>query len=252
MTKTILITGASSGLGKALALTYAANDVQLLLTGRNQHRLQEVKELCETKGAKVETTTINVIDDVEFINQLNDWDDTYKVDLVIANAGISKDTSHEKSNHHNTFLNVIDVNLKGVVNTVHPFIEKMQNRNKGQMVLISSLAGFRGMPTAVSYSVSKVGVTAYGDALRPLLKNNGVTVTTVYPGFVKTPLTDFNTCPMPFLMSAEKAANIIKRGVEKKKTTIAFPWVMYLFCWALSVMPRFISDRILNECPDKH
>ncbi len=251
MQKTILITGASSGLGKAMAIAYAKDSVQLLLTGRNQHRLQEVKKQCEEKGAYVETTNTNVIDDVEFTNQLNEWNNEYKVDVVIANAGISSETSNEQTGYRQNFLNIIDINLKGVINTVDPFVEKMQKQGFGHIVLISSMAGFRGMPNAIPYSVSKVAVSAYGDAIRPLLKEQGVTVTTVYPGFVKTPLTDYNKFPMPFLMEADAAANIIKSGIEKKKVTIAFPRIMHFLCWYLSVMPRCISDWILMKSPKK-
>jgi len=96
-----------------------------------------------------------------------------------------------------------------------------------------------------------VAVRAYGDALRPLLKKSGIAVSTIFPGFVKTPLTDVNTFPMPFLMEADQAAALIKRGIDAKKTSIAFPWQMHVLCWLLGVMPRSLGDWILSRMPRK-
>jgi short-subunit dehydrogenase len=127
----------------------------------------------------------------------------------------------------------------------------MQERKSGHIVLMSSMAGFRGMPNAPAYSTSKVAVRAYGDALRPLLKPDGITVSTIFPGFVRTPLTDVNTFPMPFLMEVDRAAGIIKRGLDSKKSAIAFPWQMHVFCWMLGVMPRCLGDWLLGHAPKK-
>jgi len=197
--KTILITGASSGIGKALAMLYANQGVTLLLTGRNEERLREVENLCFQKGALVETSVLCV---TKF-------------------------------------------------NTVNPLIPRMISRKSGHIVLMSSMAGFRGMPNAPAYSVSKVAVRAYGDALRPLLKQKGITVSTIFPGFVKTPLTDVNGFHMPFLMEVDRAAEIIRRGLDAKKASIAFPRRMHALCWLLGVMPRFIGDEILSRAPKK-
>lgn len=239
--KTILITGASSGIGKALAVLYAAPDMILLLTGRDASRLNSVADLCRQKGAVVDTAAISVTDHAAFEAKVLAWDDLHPVDIVIANAGISG----------GAFDDIMRINLGGVFNTVNPLIPRMTARKSGHIVLMSSMAGFRGMPNAPAYSISKVAIRAYGDALRPLLKKDGITVSTIFPGFVKTPLTDTNTFPMPFLMAAEEAALIIRRGIDAQKITIAFPWQMHLFCWLLGAMPRRLGDMILSAAPEK-
>lgn len=249
--KTILLTGASSGIGKALAVLYAAPDVTLLLTGRNADRLNEVATLCRQKGATVEAAAINVTDRAALEEKILGWDRQSPIDTVIANAGVSGGTSMDAKQTEAQLREIIDTNINGTFNTVNPLIPLMQARKQGQVVLMSSMAGFRGMPNSPAYSTSKVAVRAYGDALRPLLKKDGITVSTIFPGFVRTPLTDVNTFPMPFMMEANKAAGIIKRGIDGKKAFIAFPWRMHFFCWLLGVMPRLLGDWFLMRAPKK-
>lgn len=239
--KTILITGASSGIGKALAEIYAAPDVTLLLTGRDTARLNEVATVCRAKNATVETSTTDVTDRNSFAKQLLAWDDKYPVDILITNAGISG----------SDLYTIMDTNLGGAFNTVVPLLPRLRERKSGHIVLMSSMAGFRGMPNAPAYSTSKTAVRAYGDALRPLLKPEGICVSTIFPGFIKTPLTDKNNFDMPFLMEVDKAAAIIKCGIDAGKISIAFPWQMHVFCWMLGVMPRVIGDWILSQGPRK-
>ncbi len=253
MTKSrvILITGASSGLGHALAALYAAPNVTLLLTGRNAERLAAIEKLCRDKGAMVQTTAIPVTDRAAFEKQILDWDEKYRIDVVVANAGVSGGTSMDAGQTEAQLREIFDINLTGTFNTVNPLIPRFQARKNGHIVLMSSMAGFRGMPSAPAYSTSKVAVRAYGDALRPLLKKDGVTISTIFPGFIKTPMTDVNTFKMPFLMDAETAAAIIKRGIDSQKAAIAFPWQMHVICWILGVLPRCIGDRILSLAPQK-
>ena len=249
--KTILITGASSGIGKALAELYAGPDVTLLLTGRNTARLAEVESQCRQRGATVKTTTISVTNASALEEIILDWDSQSPIDIVVANAGVSGGTSMDAKQSEAQLREIIDTNINGTFNAVNPLITRMQARERGHIVLMSSMAGFRGMPNAPAYSTSKVAVRAYGDALRPLLKQDGITVSTIFPGFVRTPLTDVNTFPMPFLMEVDKAADIIKRGIDGKKASIAFPWQMHILCWTLGVMPRCIGDWILGHAPKK-
>lgn len=240
----ILITGASSGIGRALALEYAARGIKLLLTGRNAERLAEVEKLCRDKGAAVKTTTIDVTDREAFEKQVTVWDDMEPIDMVIANAGISGGIKDD-------FRLIVSSSLDGTFNTVNPLIARMQARKRGQIVLMSSMAGFRGMPNAPAYSTAKVAVRAYGEALRPLLKNDGITVSTIFPGFIRTPLTDANNFSMPFLMEADAAAKIIRKGIEKGKARIAFPWPMYLMARLIAALPLCIGDFILGLAPKK-
>jgi short-subunit dehydrogenase len=250
--QTILITGASSGIGEALALLYAAPDVTLLLTGRNIERLMAVAGSCRSKGAVVDTCAIDVTARDTLAEKVLTWDDQYKIDLVIANAGVSGGTSMDARQTEAQLREIIEVNLIGTFNTINPLIPRLRLRKQGHIALMSSMAGFRGMPNAPAYSTSKVAVRAYGDALRPLLKPEGITVSIIFPGFVRTPLTDVNTFPMPFLMEADKAAAIIKRGLDAQKAFIAFPWQMHIFCWLLGALPRRLGDALLNRAPRKN
>ena len=249
--KTILITGASSGIGKALAALYAAPEITLYLAGRNAARLGEIANLCRQKDATVETTTISVTDRSAFAEKILAWDRQSPIDIVIANAGVSGGTSMDAKQTEAQLREIVDTNINGTFNTVNPLIPYMQERKAGQIVLMSSMAGFRGMPNAPAYSTSKVAVRAYGDALRPLLKKDGISVSIIFPGFVRTPLTNVNTFPMPFLMEVDKAAEIIKHGIDGKKAAIAFPWPMHIFCWLLGAMPRCMSDWLLSHAPKK-
>jgi len=249
--RTILITGASSGIGRALAVLYAEPETLLLLTGRNVANLQEAANLCRNKGAAVDICTIPVTDRAAFEKKILEWDEAHPIDLVIANAGVSGGTSMDAAQNEMQFREIMETNLTGTFNTVNPLIPRMKGRREGHIVLMSSMAGFRGMPNSPAYSTSKVAVRAYGDALRPLLKKDGITVSTIFPGFVRTPLTDVNTFPMPFLMEVEPAAEIIRRGLDEKKSAIAFPWPMHFFCWLLGLIPRCLGDWILERSPKK-
>ena len=164
--KSILITGASSGLGKALALAYSQDRVTLYLTGRNTERLAEVVELCRSKGADVHFSAIDVVDAEALKIWILECDEKNPIDLVIANAGISN-AGQTVSMAFNQ--KIFDVNLQGVLNTIHPIIPRMQSRQCGHIALMSSLSGFRGMARSPAYSASKAAVKSYGDALGGLL-----------------------------------------------------------------------------------
>lgn len=243
--KTVLITGASSGIGRSLALLYASSGVTLLLTGRSMERLNDIAALCRDKGAQVEISTTGVTDNADFRAQIIAWDNATPIDLVIANAGISAGGSGS------AFDEIINTNLNGLFNTVEPLIERMRGRRRGHIALMSSMAGWRGMPNAPAYSVSKVAVRAYGEALRPLLRPDGVGVSVIFPGFIKTPLTDVNPFPMPFMMTADEAAACIKTGIERNKARIAFPWQMLLLSRFIAALPLWLGDFILSRAPKK-
>lgn len=244
--KTILITGASSGIGHALALAYAARGVTLLLMGRDETRLERTASDCRTRGADVEIAVLPVTDRAGMERQLATWDDKTPVDLVIANAGISGGSSTGAG-----FYEIMDINVTGTLNTVLPLVERMKARRRGQIAFVSSLAGWRGMPNAPAYSVSKVAVRAMGEALRPRLKKYDIGVCVIFPGFVKTPLTDTNDFPMPFLMSPEQSAVHIKNGLAKNKARICFPWPLMLISRLIAALPLCLGDYILGRAPQK-
>lgn len=222
MQKNIVITGASSGIGAALAREYAAAGVHLGLLGRNAERLAETRVDCEAQGATVQTASIDVTAAEALGAWLEDFDTAHPIDLMVANAGISGGKS-KPDNAAELTRRIFATNIDGVVNSIHPVAPKMAERKRGQIAIISSLAAMRGLPSAPAYSASKAAVRAYGEALRGSLGKQGVKVNVICPGYIKTPLTDVNTFPMPFLMTAEKAAKIIRRGLERNRSRLAFP-----------------------------
>jgi len=247
MIKTILITGASSGLGKALSEEYANKETHLYLTGRNKNNLNKVKEICQIKGAKVTTKII----DVRQKEELEKWIlKIKKLDLVIANAGISAGTSGGPESD-NQITQIFDINVNGVLNTINPAIKIMQKQGLGQIAIMSSLAGFKGLPSSPAYSGSKSAVRTYGEGLRGALSKLGIKVNVICPGYIKTPMTDVNNFPMPFLMSPQKAAKIIKKGLEKNKSRIAFPFGLYFIVWLMTLISTKITDPIFARLPGK-
>ncbi len=249
--KAILITGASSGIGHALALEYAAPGITLLLAGRDQIRTDEVARACASRGAAVKTSLTPVTDRDSLAREILAWDDSHAIDLVIANAGISGGTGKAGGESDAQLREIMAVNVDGTFNTVNPLIPRMSARKRGQIALMSSMAGFRGMPNAPAYSTSKVAVRAYGEAMRPLLKRDGVDVSVIFPGFVKTPLTDVNKFPMPWLITPVKAARFIRRGLASNRARIAFPWQMYLLARFMAALPLCVGDFLLSRAPKK-
>ena len=245
----VLITGASSGIGEALAEYYAAHGVkQLFLSGRNVERLQAVKEKCEKFGAVVEAKKLDVTNREQMAEWLAECNKKTPLDAVFANAGVS--TGEETvENIYNTF----EINVMGVLNTVTPAVERYRENKSGAktVVIIASIAGYHGLAACPSYSATKACVKAYGEALRNQLKPEGIQVNVVCPGFVKSRITDKNTCPMPFFMSAASAAEIIAQRVANNVGLIAFPWPMRFAAWLISILPNRVSDFIYASLPHK-
>jgi len=246
--KNILITGAGGGLGSALSLAYAGQGISLFLTGRNEDRLADISAACRLKGAHVEMACIDVEDAGAMENFMREADKGKPLDLVIANAGISETLA---SGEANEVTKVFSTNLYGVLNTIHPAIPLMAKRRKGQIAIISSLASFRGLPSAPAYSASKAAVRFYGEALRGVVKADGIGVSVICPGFIKTPMTDINKFPMPMLMNAEKAARTIKRRLEANPARIAFPWPLYFLMNFTGFLPPALTDKLFSVLPKK-
>jgi len=249
--KSILITGASSGLGAALARHYAAPGIFLALTGRDAERLSAVAHDCREKGARVETEIMDILDASAVAKWITGIDLKHPVDLLIANAGISGGTGITNDEPAEQVRRIFNVNLTGVLNSVMPIIPSMTARRHGQIAVMSSLAGFCGWPGAPAYSASKGAVRLYGEALRGALKPHGVKVSVICPGFVRTPLTDVNPYGMPFLMEADKAAVIMARGLAANRARIAFPWPMACMAWLLMALPVRAGDWLISRMPEK-
>ena len=247
----VLITGASSGIGEALALHYAKSGVaNLFLCGRNAERLKNVADRCHELGAQVMAQVLDVTDALATEKWIISCNQKAPLHLIFANAGVST-TQEIPENIRRTFA----TNVGGVVNTVLPAIEILKNAPAVQpkhIVITASIAGYHGLPTCPSYSATKACVKAWGEALRiDLAKKHNIKVSVLAPGFVRSRITDKNTCPMPFFMEADKAANLIAKRIEKNKGLIAIPWPMRLGAWFVSILPSCISELIYKNMPYK-
>lgn len=249
--ETILITGASSGIGAALAARYAAAGKTLFLCGRNMKRLNAVKKACEKKGALVLAEKIDVTDAKSVKNWIKRCHKIAPVDLTLANAGVSVGNGGEIESEDEARA-LFAVNIDGVVNTVLPSVDLCLKRGAGQIALLSSLAGYRGLPGAVSYSASKNFVRAWGEALRGSLKKHNVEINVICPGFVKSGITAKNKFRMPFLMEADKAAAVIAKNLAKNKGRITFPKTLALAVWLLSCLPASLAEIVYNFIPSKN
>ena len=240
----ILITGATSAIGAALADAYARPDATLYLHGRNETRLAEVAECCKAKGAHVVTQRLDVRD----FAALQDWMETLgPLDLVIINAGMN--THIGPSGEPESWAVVdalLDVNLKAAMLITQAVLPHMRARGQGQIALVSSLAAYFGLPVTPAYCASKAGLKAYGEALRGWLAPEGIRVNVVMPGYVKSPMCDDMPGPKPFLWSPERAARVIESGLARDKARISFPFPLNLGTWMLAVLPAGLSIRIVR------
>lgn len=248
--RSILITGASSGIGAALARAYAAPGVSLALVARDAERLAATAAACRGRGAEAVTAILDVTDAAAMAAWIEAHDRTAPIDLAIANAGVSGGTGGDIEPEERT-RHIFAVNVAGMLNTVLPLVAPMRRRRHGQIALMSSLASFRGFPGAPAYCASKAAVRVYGEALRGALHGDGVGVSVLCPGFVESPMTAVNKFPMPMLMSAERAAGIIRRGLARNRPRIAFPFPMYMLVWALGALPAMLTDPLFRRLPAK-
>jgi short-subunit dehydrogenase len=246
--RSILISGASSGIGRALALTYAGPGTRLALIGRNAERLRETADAAAAKSADVVWAQLDVRDRLSMRDWIAAQDAARPIDLAIANAGITTGLSGPGiSEDPDAVRALLATNLMGVLNTVEPMIAPMCVRGHGHLAFIGSIAGLRGMPYSPAYSASKAAVHAYAESLRGRLEMHGVLVSLVIAGFVKTPLNDSIAAMKPLEMSDARAAEIIQRGLARGKATIAFPRALYLAMRLARVLPPRLVDRLFAQ-----
>jgi short-subunit dehydrogenase len=246
----ILITGGSSGLGEAMALELARPNVFLALTGRDADRLASVAAACRAKGAEVDAVALDVTDGAGLAALIARLDESRPLDLVIANAGVSAGTGKGDESPAQT-AHILAVNVQGVIDTVTPALAAMGPRGRGQIAIMSSLAGFRGIPGAPSYCASKAFVRVWGEALRGDWRKRGIKINVICPGFVRSRMTAKNPFHMPLLMDAARAARIMLDGLARDVPRIAYPWRMYAVTRILAALPVRWSDAILARTPRK-
>lgn len=244
--RSILITGASSGIGDALARCYAAPGVALALGGRNRDRLEATAAACRARGATAATVAVDVADAAAMSAWIEAADAAAPLDLAIANAGIAYRSTGPRETGE-IAADIVATNVGGVVNTVYPAMARMKARGRGRIAIVSSLAGFRGYPGAAAYCASKAAVRSLGEALRAELWPTGVRVSVVCPGFVATPMTEGSRQPMPFLVDADRAARIIRRGIAVDRGRIAFPWPLYLGTLFFAALPDGFANYLVTR-----
>ncbi len=246
----LVITGASSGIGAALAVEYAVPGRVLGLLGRNAERLEAVALQCRSRGAATITGLVDLTDEAATAAWLERFDDAHPVDLLIANAGISGGTAGGSETPENIRA-IFAANWDGLCNSLFPLIDRMKRRGGGQLALMASLAGYRGFPGAPAYCASKAAVKIFGEGMRGHLHPSGIKVSVICPGFIRTPMTAVNPYRMPFMIGADKAAVIIRRGLEKDKPRIAFPLRAAATMWFFALIPPRLSDLLFRRLPEK-
>jgi len=244
---TILITGATGGIGAALARSYAQPGRMLILHGRDAARLASLTQECETRGAQVHGVTFDLRDAATAIEALRSVSGEYPIDLAIVNAGVSSAIGNGlEAEDWDTARAVLAVNLDGAIATVAGVLPDMRRRGAGQIAIVSSLAAYVGLPITPIYCASKAAMKSYGEALRGWLAPQGIAVNVVMPGFVRTPMSERFPGAKPFLMSPVRAATLIRRGLERNRARIAFPRRLAWGMWCLSVLPAALSQWMVR------
>lgn len=245
----VFITGASSGIGQALAHHYASQGATLGLVARRAELLEQLAHGLETP---VVCYAADVRDVEAMVKAAEDFMQRFgPPDIVIANAGVSRGTLTQLREDTNAFQAIMDINVLGLVHTFQPFIAAMQQAGKGQLVGIASVAGIRGLPGASAYSASKAAAIAYLEGLRIEMAPQGIAVTTIAPGYIRTPMTDVNTYTMPFLMEVDIAAAKFAKAIARKKRFVIIPWQMGVIARLIRLLPAAWWDAIMKHAPHK-
>lgn len=245
--KIVFLTGASSGIDEALAIALAEKGAVLGLLARREDLLKNIADKCEKVGGTARIFAVDVTDEKGVTEAAQSLIKEFgKVDILICNAGIGG-SAHAKDLTNEGFRKVIDVNLMGTVYAVTAVLPKMIERNNGQLVAISSLAGFRGLPMSASYSASKGAMTNLFESLRLDLLKTNIAVTIIQPGFILTPLTSERKNKLPFLMQLEDAIPLFIKAIENKKKFAAFPWQLATIVRLGRIFPAWLYDKIVGR-----
>ena len=250
--KNVIITGASTGIGNALARLMASKGYRVGLIARREDLLKTLCEDIRSKGGTAFWHACDIknrLDTREALQKL--LDQLGGVNILVANAGVGAPTTLEPFNIEDQ-ESMIMVNLLGVIYSIESVLPWMLKNQQGQLVAISSLAAFKGLPGESGYTASKAGLNTFMEGLRIQCKPRGIHVSTICPGFIKTPMTTINNFDMPWVMEAEQAAEIILNGINKKVSVLRFPWQTSLLMRVVSWLPDWIVERIMrkyNEAP---
>lgn len=241
----ILITGASSGIGAALARHYAGADTSLVVVGRDSTRLDAVAEACRARGAAVETVRLDVRDRAATRAILHDLDAQAALDLVIVNAAVNGGHPQGDVEGEETAFETADINYTGSLNVLLPVLPLMLARGRGQIVLMSSLAAYAPLQDAPAYSGAKAALVAHGLALRQKVRPRGVRINVVTPGYVKTPMGGELKGWRPLEISADRAAVVIARGIARDRDVIAFPALLAALARTVLLLPESVRRTSL-------
>ena len=245
--KTVFLTGASSGIGAALAVALSDKGAILGLVARRKELLDDLADRCELFC----TARVFVCDvtDPEALKAAADVfrDEFGHIDIMIANAGMGGNDTLTRAYDPASVKRLIDINLLGAVNSIHAVIQPMIEHGSGQLVAISSLAGFRGLPKSAAYSASKAAMTAFFESVRLDNARHNIDVTIIHPGFIKTPLTSGRSNKMPFLMELDDAIPHFVRAIENKKKFAAFPWQLAWVVKLAKIMPAWLYDKTAGK-----
>lgn len=243
--KTVLITGASSGIGEALAVEFGRRGASVALAARRGEVLREVAGKVEAAGGSALAVAVDVCDAGEVREAVSKVIERFgRVDVLIANAGKGEVTRAREFDIE-TVAQVLSVNVLGAMNSVAAVLPGMLERGGGQIVGISSLAAYRGFPGSGAYCASKAALSTFFESLRVELRPGNIYVTTIHPGFIDTPMTRGRNRKMPFLLDAERAAQLMLRAIEARRRTYAFPWQLATIARVGRWLPAALYDRML-------
>ncbi|MBT3478507.1 MAG: SDR family NAD(P)-dependent oxidoreductase [Candidatus Marinimicrobia bacterium] len=239
MNKKVFITGASSGIGEYLAYAYAKQNYFIGLAARRGDLLESVVSKCKELGGDGKAYPLDVLDADACKSAIDDFISLPgEVDTIYANAGVGSPDALS-SGSAKTMNHILSINILGVTNSVMPFIPHLKLQKSGKIVVVSSVASFRGVGHHSAYSGSKAAVRNISQGWRSALYKYGISVTAICPGFIKSEMTNDNEMPMPFLLETNEAVKKIIRAVEKKKKVFIFPWQM-----------RFFMVPLMRHAPD--
>ncbi|MBA3321329.1 MAG: SDR family NAD(P)-dependent oxidoreductase [Pyrinomonadaceae bacterium] len=245
--KTVFITGASSGIGWALAVELGRRGAAVALLARRAEALHELSREVEAVGGRALALPVDVRDAERLRAAVAEAENFFgKIDVLIANAGMGE-LSPARGLDEKIVADVFGVNVLGAINSVAAVLPQMLERGGGHLVAISSLAAYRGFPGSGAYCASKAALSTFFESLRTELQGSGVAVTTIHPGFIDTPMTRGRNQPMPYLMTVDNGARMILRAIEQRRRTYAFPWQLAALSRLIKLMPDALYDRLMRK-----